>query len=182
MSDLLAARRIMVYGVTGSGKTTTAGRLAAQTSLPWYAIDDLTWDPDWTPVDPAEQRRRVEIICGRDEWVIDHGYGQWLDLPLARAELIVALDYPRWRSLAQLLRRSLLNVILRRPTCNGNVETWRLTFAARDSILRWHFSSSARKHQRILGWMADPAIPRVVRFTHPRELDDWLESIGATEN
>lgn len=40
----LAARRIMVYGVTGCGKTTTAGRLSARIGVPWYAIDDHTWD------------------------------------------------------------------------------------------------------------------------------------------
>lgn len=174
----LAARRIMVYGVTGCGKTTTAGRLSARTGVPWYAIDDHTWEVPWIPVDAAEQPRRVTGICAQDGWIIDAGYGQWLDVPLARAELIIALDYPRWRSFTQLLWRSLRNVIGKRPTCNGNVETWRLTFSRHDSILRWHFASFVRKHQRILGWMADPAVPRVIRFTHPRELDHWLESIG----
>lgn len=170
----LAARRIMVYGVTGSGKTTTAARLAGRTGLPWYAIDDLTWDAGWTPVPQDEQRRRIGDICAGDAWIIDHGYGQWLDLPLARAELIVALDFPRWLSFGRLLRRSLINVSTRRPTCNGNVETWHGTFLTADSILSWHFSSFSRKHRQILAWMAEPEVPRVIRFTRPAELTTWL--------
>jgi len=50
--------RVMVYGVTGSGKTTTAARLSGRLGVDWYAVDDLTWEPNWTPVDGDEQRRR----------------------------------------------------------------------------------------------------------------------------
>ena len=173
----LAARRIMVYGVTGSGKTTTAARLAGRTGLPWYAIDDLTWDAGWTSVPVDEQRRRIGDLCARDAWIIDSGYSHWLDLPMARADLIVALDFPRWLSFGRLLRRSLVNVIAQRPTCNGNVETWHHTFASEESILRWHLSSFSRKHRRMLAWMAQPDVPRVIRFTRPSELTSWLGSL-----
>ena len=39
---LLGARRVLIYGVTGSGKTTLAEKLSTVTSLPWYSVDDLT--------------------------------------------------------------------------------------------------------------------------------------------
>lgn len=177
-TEPLSARRIMIYGVTGSGKTTTAARLSGRTQIPWYAIDELTWEAGWTPVAMEEQRRRVATICDRDEWIIDSGYSQWIDLPFARAELIIALDYPRWRSFAQLLGRSLVNVITQRPTCNGNHETWRQTFASDDSILRWHSRSFRRKHERIIAWMARPDLPRVIRFTRPAELAAWMRTLS----
>jgi adenylate kinase family enzyme len=37
--------RILVYGVTGSGKTRLAESISAATGIPWYSIDDLTWEP-----------------------------------------------------------------------------------------------------------------------------------------
>lgn len=92
-------QRILVYGVTGSGKTTLAGRLAAVAGVPWYSVDDLTWLPGWLPVPAEEQRERIRTICARDHWILDTAYGVWLDIPLARAELVVGLDYPgrcRW--------------------------------------------------------------------------------------
>ena len=41
------ARRVLIYGVTGSGKTTLAKELSELTSLPWYSVDDMTWEPGW---------------------------------------------------------------------------------------------------------------------------------------
>ena len=101
------ARRVMVYGATGSGKTTAAARISVATGIPWTAVDDLTWEPDWVAVSEEEQRRRISEVCARDVWLLDTAYGAWLDIPLANVELIVALDYPRWFSLQRLVRRTL---------------------------------------------------------------------------
>jgi murein DD-endopeptidase MepM/ murein hydrolase activator NlpD len=35
----------LIYGVTGSGKTTLAEQIATRSGLPWYSVDDLTWEP-----------------------------------------------------------------------------------------------------------------------------------------
>ena len=174
----MAGRRILVYGVTGSGKTTTAARISGLTQVPWYAIDDLTWDADWTPVPADEQRRRVQSICAGDAWVIDSAYGMWLDIPLARADLIVGLDLPRALSFWRLLRRTTGNIIHRRQLCNGNQETWTGTFLRRDSILAWHFRSFARKRQRMRQWQADPAMPEVVLLRSRAEVRHWLASLS----
>jgi adenylate kinase family enzyme len=36
--------RVLIYGVTGSGKTTLAQKVADRTGLPFHSVDDLTWD------------------------------------------------------------------------------------------------------------------------------------------
>ena len=174
------ARRVMVYGVTGSGKTAAAARISVATGIPWTSVDDLTWEPDWVAVSEEEQRRKISEVCARDVWLLDTAYGAWLDIPLANVELIVALDYPRWFSLQRLLRRTLARVIDKQPICNGNAETWRAMFS-RDSIIGWHFKSFHRKHERIVRWAANSAGPRVVRFTSSRMLDAWIESLKPVE-
>ena len=88
--------RIMVYGVTGSGKTTMARRLHEIVAIPWQEVDQLTWEPGWVVVPKDTQRARIEEICARDRWILDTAYGNWIDVPLSRVQLIVALDYPRW--------------------------------------------------------------------------------------
>ena len=169
-------RRIMLYGVTGSGKSTAAARLSAATGIPWTSVDDLTWEPGWVAVPEEEQRRRFEEICAGDSWLLDTAYGAWLDVPLARVELVVALDYPRWFSLQRLVRRTLRRLVDRRLICNGNVETLRGLFGP-DAIIAWHFKSFRRKRDRVLSWMADPDAPRVLRFTRAGDLDAWFDTL-----
>jgi len=171
------ARRILVYGVTGSGKTVLAQRISAVSGLSWHAVDDLTWEPGWTEVPDDEQRRRIAAICAGESWVLDTAYGKWIDIPLARVQLIVALDFPRWRSLLRLLRRSIARAIDGQPMCNGNRESFRNLFSRR-SIIRWHFKSFSRKRHRIRAWESGPSMPQVVRLTSPREVERWLARLG----
>jgi adenylate kinase family enzyme len=174
---LQGARRILVYGVTGSGKTTLAERLSGLVDIAWTSADDLTWQPGWVPLAEDEQRQLFTEVCGRDSWILDTAYSAWVDVALGRTQLIVGLDYPRWRSLWRLLRRTVARNLDHRPICNGNVETWRQTFS-RDSIVVWHFRSFASKHDRLVGWEADPAMPPVIRLRSPEQLEEWLAAVA----
>lgn len=170
--------RVLLYGVTGSGKTTAARRLAEATGLPLVDVDQVCWQPGWVQVPTDEQRRRFTEICSGDRWVLDTAYGVWTDVALARAELVVALDYPRRVSLARLVRRTASRIVRRTEVCNGNRETV-LRALDDDSIIRWHFRSFASKRERILAWEADPAMPPVLRFTRARDLDAWIARLAA---
>ena len=171
-------RRILVYGVTGSGKSTLAKRLGERLGLPYHAIDDLTWEPGWVPVPDEVQRERVTAICATDDWVIDSAYSKWKDVPLARADLIVGLDLPRWRSLSQLLRRTGRRIVQRTEICNGNTESLREVLTSSDNIIWWHFRSFKRKQTRMRAWAADPAMPEVILLHSPREVERWVTSLA----
>ncbi len=66
--------RILIYGVTGSGKTTLAPRIAGRLGLPWHSVDDLTWEEGWIEVPPEIQRERIAEICAQPAWVLDSAY------------------------------------------------------------------------------------------------------------
>lgn len=174
------ASRVLFYGVTGSGKSTAAERLAGIVGLPYHPVDELTWMPGWVMVPDGVQRQRIEEICRTDRWVLDTAYSRWADIPLARVEMIIGLDYPRWLSLGRLVRRTLARVIDKKPVCNGNYETWRGVFSS-DSIIRWHFASFRRKRDRMRGWAEDPGGRAVVLFRRPQDLERWLDSMAAGE-
>lgn len=177
--DLRAASRVLVYGVTGSGKSTAAALLGQALGLPVHLADEeVGWLPGWQERPPEQQRTLASAIAGGDRWVLDTAYGAWLDAVLPRVEVVVALDYPRWLSLARLLRRTAWRWAARVEICNGNRETLG-KILARDSILVWHFRSFARKRARVRAWEAERDGIPVLRVTHPRELRDVLAALGA---
>lgn len=168
------AKRIFIYGVTGSGKSTLAQQVAERTGLPYVAVDDLTWEPGWKIVPFDHQNVIFAEICDRQEWVMDSAYGHWLEIPLARVELIVAMDYPRWVSFGRLFKRTFKRLIDQQSVCNGNYESLKVIFS-RESILLWHFRSFRRKRERIKAWEAEGRA--MITFRHPREAEQWLNSL-----
>lgn len=170
--------RVLFYGVTGSGKSSAARAYAAASGLPEFsADDDIGWLPGWQQRSVEQQRELAADVAARERWVLDSAYGHWRDIVVPRAELVIALDYPRWLSLSRLVRRSLRRIITRQPVCNGNVETL-ARLCARDSIFYWHFNSFARKRRVFKEWQASPDMPPVMAFRRPRDLDDWLAEVA----
>ena len=111
--------------------------------------------------------------------MLDTAYGVWLDIPLARVEVIVALDFPRWLSLFRLIRRSVARAIDGQSICNGNRESFRLLLSA-DSIIVWHFRSFGRKRRRIREWEADPSGLAVIRLTSPHQVERLLDALRSS--
>lgn len=171
-------RRILIYGVTGSGKSTLAAAVANQTGLPFHPVDELSWEANWTSAPLSEQRVRIAAVCADECWILDGAYGTWLDIVLTRVDLIVGLDYPRWRSLSRLLVRTVARVVDKRPVCNGNIETLRGTFG-RESIILWHFRSFRRKRDRIRHWSANIDSPPIIVLRSERQTQRWLQSLDS---
>lgn len=184
--DLPLPRRILIYGVTGTGKSTAAARLSRITGIPWHSVDDeIGWLPaseaPWTNRTDEDMKAIAEDIVARDEWILDSAYRQFREPVLGRVELVVGLDYSRLVSIGRLLRRTFLRVIDQRPACNGNVESLRQTFSS-DSILLWHFRSFPGKRARIRAWADDPSAPPVLVFRKAAELDRWLDAQAARQS
>jgi adenylate kinase family enzyme len=180
VEDLRGAARVLLYGVTGSGKSTAAALVGEALGLPVHLVDEeIGWLPGWVERPLEEQRALAGGLVAQEEWVLDSAYGKWSDLVLPRVQVVVALDYPRWLSLARLVRRTAVRFVRRTEVCNGNRESLR-AILARDSIIVWHFRSFARKRSRLRAWEGQPDGIPVIRLAHPRELDRLLAALPET--
>lgn len=178
LDDVRRAQRVLLYGVTGSGKSTAALAVGAGLGLPVRLVDEeFGWLADWVPRPVDELRALVGEAASQPAWVFDTAYGNFRDLVEPRADVVIGLDYPRWISLGRLLRRTVVRAVDRQPICNGNVETLRQVFS-RDSIIAWHFRSFARKRATMREWAARADGPAIVLVRRPRELDKLIEALN----
>lgn len=171
---MVIPKRVFIYGVCGSGKTTLAKRVSEKTGLPWHSVDDLTWLPNWEEVPVDDQRAKIHAICEAEQWILDTAYSKWLDIPMAHAEQVIALDYPHWVSFLRLVRRTVLRAVDKKPICNGNHENWKLMFS-RKSIILWNLHSFRSKQRRIAEM--EQAGMNVLRLKSPKQAEQWVQSL-----
>ncbi|MDH5132250.1 MULTISPECIES: AAA family ATPase [unclassified Microbacterium] len=171
--------RVLVAGVTGSGKTTLSRRLAALWELRHVEIDGLFHGPEWTP--RAEFLDDVRAFAADERWVTEWQYtSKGTDEILTpRAQLAVWLDYPYRVVRSRLLRRTLSRSILRTRMWNGNVEKpiWRMVGSTpEESILAWQTATLHKWTERFP--QVEERFPHltIVRLTHPRETERWLRA------
>jgi adenylate kinase family enzyme len=167
---------MVVVGSSGCGKTTLARALADHLNVPHVEVDALHWGPDWTPMPTAILRARVAEAIAGDGWVIDGNYFKIREMVWSRADTLVWLDYSMGLILWRILRRTLRRCATRESLWQGNVETWKLQFLSRDSILMWVLTSWRRHRREFPKIFGRPEWRhlRIHRFRTPAETDSWL--------
>jgi adenylate kinase family enzyme len=171
--------RIVVVGTTGSGKSRLAVEIASILDCPVIELDELHWLPGWRIRPEPALLADVAVAVDSPAWVIAGNYSRTWPLTMARAELVVWIDYGFWRVLARLLSRSLRRIWTRERVCNGNVETLR-NLVSRDSIVLWFFRTFATNRRRFAALAEEMRAvggPRVARLRHPRDADALIAAL-----
>jgi len=171
-------RRILVAGVTGSGKTTLARSIADLLHLPHTEIDSLYHGPDWTPRETFVDE--VDALSSGPEWVTEWQYRAVRPMLLARADTLVWLDYPFRVSFWRVVRRTWRRARTREVLWNGNTEPgmWH-AITHTEGIIRWAFDTRNKLRSSMPGVVrANPHLT-VVRLRSQRETDTWFAALAA---
>ena len=174
-------RRIVVWGVTGSGKTTLATQLGTLLGLPVVELDAIRHRNGWDSTDWSEFRTELtQRLDGYSEgWVLEGSYSQIMDVYLKRADTLVWLHMPFLTSFSRLLRRTVARAWDHKPLYHseGPRESWRLSFLSRNSILWYALKShrSATRH-RIERVAELPSSIRAYELRSPQEVEVFLKT------
>ncbi|MBC8336435.1 MAG: adenylate kinase [Anaerolineales bacterium] len=171
--------RIIVVGTTSSGKSTLAENLAIKLGLDFVELDALYWQPNWVGTPDDEFDTKVDDATHGDHWVVAGNYSRTRPITWPRAEVIIWLDYSLPVIFWQLTRRTLRRTFTREVLWGTNVERlWpHLKFWSDVSLFKWLFKTYWRRKREYPALMAQPEHQhlKLIRFTSPRETQDWLE-------
>ena len=180
-ADVLPFRpdRVLVAGVTGSGKTTMARRIHEHWGIRQVELDSLFHGPHWVP--RPQFLDDVREFSLEDRWVTEWQYTSKGTNPLLapRAQLVVWLDYPYRVVRSRLIRRTVLRSVLRTRLWNGNVEEplWRwFSKPEEEDLLKWQTATLHTWDERMPRLQAEYPHLTVVRLRHPRDVDRWLRA------
>jgi adenylate kinase family enzyme len=172
-------RRISVIGTSGSGKTTLAMELSRQLNIPHIELDALNWGPNWTEVSRDVFRHRAAKATAVDAWIACGNYGAVRDLVMARADLIIWLDYSMTLTMLRVVRRTVARCVTQQELWAGNRERFWTQLSSRDSLLLWVLTSW-RRHRRDYPKMLRQQRQcgkRVLRFRSLLETRRWLATV-----
>jgi adenylate kinase family enzyme len=174
-----AMRRVVVIGSSGAGKTTLAQELAARLGVPHVELDALHWGPNWTSTPTEILRSRVEAAIAGDGWTVSGNYLKLRDSIWPRADTLIWLDYPMPLVMWRVVRRTVGRCITKERLWADNVESWRVSFFDKESIIVWAWTTWRKQRRDYPKLFRLPAYRgiRKYRFTSPKQTRDWLNRV-----
>lgn len=176
-----------VVGNAGSGKSTLGRRLAKHLGVPYVELDSIHHLPGWTPIDPDEFLRQIELATAGDGWVVDGNYraGVVEGRVWQRADTVVWIDLPRATVMRQLVPRTVRRLVTRQVLWNGNREPW-ANLTRRDprrNIFRWAWTQHAKYVERYGSAATDPAHRHLtfVRLRSRAEVEAFLATVDPVQ-
>ncbi|MGB3337424.1 MAG: AAA family ATPase [Devosia sp.] len=175
MADIppLAAlgRRIMVLGLTNSGKSTLTRAIGMRTGIPAVHLDQFRHLPrtNWEERGDAEFKALHDAAVATNEWVMDGSYSKIMAPRLARVTGIIVLD----EALAVRLRRYVWRTLWQKQRAGG--------LEGDQDSLRWHMLAWLWKTRNGSEGIRDLARRTGVAYVfcqNQRELDALYQAWG----
>jgi adenylate kinase family enzyme len=167
------AKRIVIIGNSGSGKSWLAAALAARCHLPVISLDSIFWLPGGFNAKRKSEEvdRLIDRYRGAGSWIIEGVFGELAARFLDSAELLLWLDLPWSVCRSGLLQRGSESSKQKDPVCAE---------ASFQSLLRW--SSGYWSRTDLRSYSGHQSLFRTYerekfRFSHRSEVDAFLAVI-----
>jgi len=106
---LVNAKKIVIIGCSGSGKTYCAFALAKKLHLPIIYLDQYTLKADWKRVPFDDLKIMHHELCTKPVWIMDGAYPKLLEECIDAADAIIFLDIARSVCLWNVIQRAIFD-------------------------------------------------------------------------
>lgn len=167
MKDL--GDQIVIVGVSASGKSTFARKLAGKTNLPLILVDSIMWNPGWEYMGDETTIARLKEISKNDKWIIEGYINKNVRTFLfEKADTIIYLDYSPIVASIRYIKRWWRHRKNPRPELEGSPERFsfkflRLVWSKGEAISLEKFLSEVKNQTKI------------IRLTSPKEALSFIE-------
>jgi len=168
--------KILVVGVSASGKSTFTKKLAQTTNLPAVFMDAIMWKPGWNYIGDEETVEKLHEVASTENWIIE-GYitKQARAFVFERADTIIYLDYSplvcAWRYVCRWWKHRKTP----RPEMPGSPEKFSFKFLK----LVWT-KGEAISLNKFLAKVTEKG--KIVTLKSPREAEGFLADSVASTN
>lgn len=176
--------RVVVVGTSGSGKTTTARRIAGILDVPHLEMDSVMHADGWNATPDDEFARIVGEFTDQDRWVVDGNYTSHgaREAAWPKADTFVWLDLPRPVVMRRVIRRTLRRVVTREELWEGVREPFSNIYKLDpyQNIMVWAWTRYQHIRDKFETAMRDGSWEHasVHRLRSVSEVDQFLTSQG----
>ena len=177
VGDPNQARRWLIVGSSGSGKSTLARKMGEILGLEVIHLDRNFWNSGWVETERPEWRKKVGELIEGDAWIMGGDYSGTIDIRLPRAQTAVLLDFPMWRCVWRVYKRSTIYRGATRPDLpEGCPEQ------LPDRQFLWFVVSYPwRSRPKVLRLIAERPHVSLVRLRSDREVEGFLEELARSQ-
>lgn len=161
--------RVVVVGVSASGKSTFARGLGRKTNLPIIFMDEIMWNPGWKYIGDEATATRLEQESQKSAWIIE-GYitKEARSFLFERADTIIYLDYSPLIASWQYIKRWWKHRTHPRPELPGCPEKFSFKFLR----LVWT-KGEALSLNKFLEQVRDQS--KIITLHSPKEATNFLK-------
>ncbi|MFA5962078.1 MAG: hypothetical protein WC848_05330 [Parcubacteria group bacterium] len=90
--------KVLIIGISGTGKTRLARKLSDFSKIPVTHYDEFVWGENWKEIDEKIVEQKLEEIIKKDRWIIEGFIHPAAKSKLKNADTIIYLDYSGWQA------------------------------------------------------------------------------------
>lgn len=165
-------KKVMIFGVPASGKSTFAVKISKFLNLPLYHVDRYFFLSKWRLRNADEYLAIQNELIKNERWVIDGNAITSLEVRYAAADVVIYFHYNHWICLWRALKR----LASRDPSIEDMPEGCQNTLSGRFLYTLWVFDKLVK--ERVLDLQKKYPQVRFYEFRKDEDADSFLKQLN----